>query len=152
MLGSLNVSSTYIFSHDKGVGTAFAQALQNTGLVKSFDAAEHALPGFGEDSFNQHAPSILKPGFLRAMLGPFTTAIISAESSFSGRGEYWYSVQAGHWIENLSWTANRIRPFPAEVNSPLPDIDLSYLKDIAALKVRFYGTYRSTNLGGFVVF
>ncbi|CAJ2501860.1 Uu.00g047130.m01.CDS01 [Anthostomella pinea] len=138
VLDFLNISSTYVFAHDKGVGVAAALAVQNPGLVKMLGLAEYVLPGFGyeavstpapywdlyqnpqlaifqvpdlaefliagkekgflewyfyhgsyagvtaftEDTVNRYASSISKPGFLRAMLGPFVTASITADSSF----------------------------------------------------------------------
>jgi pimeloyl-ACP methyl ester carboxylesterase len=138
VLDFLNITSTYVFSHDKGVGMAVALAIQNPGLVKRLGVAEYVLPGFGyeefsgpapfwdlyqnpqlalfqisdfaeflingrekrflewyfyhisysgptsftEDTVNRYANSISKPGFLRAMFGPFTTASINADSSF----------------------------------------------------------------------
>lgn len=133
VLDFLNITSAYVFSHDKGVGMATALAIKYPSLVKRLGVAEYFLPGFGyedaagpapywdlyanwqlsffqvpdlaeflmsgkekqflewyffhssysgpasfsEDTVNQYATSISKPGFLRAMLGPFSTAAIS---------------------------------------------------------------------------
>ncbi|KAI1384282.1 putative hydrolase [Hypoxylon trugodes] len=138
VLDFLNISSTYVFSHDKGAGMAFALTVQYPDLVKKLGVSEYALPGFGyeeatnpgpfwdlyqnpqlsffqipdfaeflmsgkekqflewyfyhqsysgvtsfsEDTVNRYATSIAKPGFLRAMLGPFTTPAINADRSF----------------------------------------------------------------------
>ncbi|OTA94142.1 hypothetical protein M434DRAFT_21084 [Hypoxylon sp. CO27-5] len=128
VLDFLNISSTYVFGHDKGVGMAFALAVQNPGLVKRLGAAEYPLPGFGyetaatpapywdlfpispsflmsgkekqflewyfyhgsysgptafsEDTVNRYTSSIAKPGFLRAMLGPFSATSIADDASF----------------------------------------------------------------------
>jgi pimeloyl-ACP methyl ester carboxylesterase len=138
VLDFLNISSTYVFAHDKGVGMATALTIQNPGLVKKLGVAEYPLPGFGyeefanptpfydlyqnpqlalfqipdlaeflingrekrflewyfyhgsysgptsitEDTVNRYATSLSKPGFLRAMFGPFTSAAISADASF----------------------------------------------------------------------
>ncbi|KAI0479802.1 Alpha/Beta hydrolase protein [Xylaria cf. heliscus] len=140
LLAFLNVTSAYVFGHDKGVGAAVALALRNRdrGLVRRLAVAEYPLPGFGyegfaapapfwdlyqnpqlalfqipdlaefliagrerefllwyfyhssysgpaafsEDTVDRYAASISKPGFLRAMLGPFSTASVSADASF----------------------------------------------------------------------
>lgn len=37
---------------------------------------------FSEDTVNRYATSITKPGFLRAMLGPFSAAAVAADASF----------------------------------------------------------------------
>lgn len=37
---------------------------------------------FSEDTVNRYATSITKPGFLRAMLGPFSSASVAADASF----------------------------------------------------------------------
>lgn len=138
VLDFLNISSTYVFSHDKGAGMAVALAAQNQGLVKMLGVFEYPLPGFGyeevsapapywdlyqnpqlaffqipdfaaflmsgkekpflewyfyhgsysgtaaisEDTVNRYATSISKPGFLRAMLGPFSAASVTADAAF----------------------------------------------------------------------
>ncbi|KAI1205636.1 putative hydrolase [Annulohypoxylon truncatum] len=138
VLDFLNVSSAYVFSHDKGVGPAFALAAQNPGLVRRLGVAEYVLPGFGyetaatpapywdlyqnpqlaffqipdfaeflmsgkerrflewyfyhgsyagptafsEDTVSRYASSIGKPGFLRAMLGPFSAAAVADDHAF----------------------------------------------------------------------
>lgn len=40
------------------------------------------VTSFSEDTVNRYTTSISKPGFLRAMLGPFTTSSITADASF----------------------------------------------------------------------
>lgn len=141
ILDFLNISSTYVFSHDKGVGMAVALAAQYPGLVKMLGLSEYILPGFGyegastpapfwdlyqnpqlaffqipdfaeflmsgrerqfllwyfyhgsysgptafsEDTVTRYASSIQKPGFLRAMYGPFATASVSADAEFFNR-------------------------------------------------------------------
>lgn len=138
VLDFLNITSAYVFAHDKGVGMATALAIQSPSLVKRLSIAEYPLPGFGyelsanpapfwdlyanwqlaffqvtdlaeflmsgkekqflqwyffhgsysgtasfsEDTVNQYATSISKPGFLRAMLGPFSTASVAADAKF----------------------------------------------------------------------
>lgn len=138
VLDFLNVTLTYVFSHDKGVGIAVALAAQHPDLVKMLGVAEYLLPGFGyedaatpapywdlyqnpqlaffqipdfaeflmsgkekqflewyfyhgsysgttafsEDTVNRYTSSISKPGFLRAMLGPFSAASITADAAF----------------------------------------------------------------------
>ncbi|KAH7142218.1 Alpha/Beta hydrolase protein [Dactylonectria macrodidyma] len=138
VLDFLNVTSAYVFAHDKGVGMATALAIQHPDLVKRLALAEYGLPGFGyeeiatpapywdlyqnwqlaffqvpdlaeflmsgkekqflqwyffhasysgpasfsEDTVNRYATSISKPGFLRAMLGPFSTAAVYEDSKF----------------------------------------------------------------------
>ncbi|KAF7563929.1 hypothetical protein G7046_g204 [Stylonectria norvegica] len=138
VLDSLNITSTYVFAHDKGVGMATALAIQHPQVVKRLALAEYPLPGFGyegsanpapywdlyqnsqlaffqitdlaqfllsgkekqflewyffhgsysggsafsEDTVNQYATSISKPGFLRAMLGPFSTSAVYEDSKF----------------------------------------------------------------------
>ncbi|KAK0727534.1 Alpha/Beta hydrolase protein [Lasiosphaeria miniovina] len=138
VLDFLNITETYVFSHDKGAGMALALAAAHPSLVKRLGVAEYPLPGFGyeqfsgpapywdlyanwqlaffsvpdaaeffirgrekemlewyffhgsysgvtafaEDTVNRYATSISKPGFLRAMFGPFENSIIAADSSF----------------------------------------------------------------------
>ncbi|KAI8650156.1 AB hydrolase-1 domain-containing protein [Fusarium sp. Ph1] len=138
VLDFLNVSSAYVFAHDKGVGMATALAIQHPSLVKRLAIAEYPLPGFGyeqssnpapywdlyqnwqlaffqvpdlaeflmsgkekqflewyffhgsysgpasfsEDTVNRYTSSISKPGFLRAMLGPFSSATVYEDSQF----------------------------------------------------------------------
>lgn len=47
MLDFLNISQTYVVSHDKGVGVATALAANNRDLVKRIVLCEYPLPGFG---------------------------------------------------------------------------------------------------------
>lgn len=138
VLEFLNVTSAYVFAHDKGVGMATALAIQHPELVKRLALAEYSLPGFGyegysapapywdlyqnwqlaffqvtdlaeflmtgkekqflqwyffhvsysgpasfsEDTVNRYTTSISKPGFLRAMLGPFSAATVYQDSQF----------------------------------------------------------------------
>jgi pimeloyl-ACP methyl ester carboxylesterase len=138
VLDFLNVTSAYVFSHDKGVGFAMALAAKHPSAVKRLGLSEYVLPGFGyqdavvpgpfwdlyqnpqlaffqipdfaeflmsgkerefllwyfyhgsysgpdsmtEDTVNRYASAISKPGFLRAMLGPFSTASINADTKF----------------------------------------------------------------------
>lgn len=138
VLDFLNISSAYVFSHDKGVGMAVALAAANPGLVKRLGVAEYPLPGFGyeqaqapqpywdmyanwqlaffsvpdaaeffirgreremlewyffhgsysgnegfEDGMaERYAKSIGKPGFLRAMLGPFDNKAVAEDAKF----------------------------------------------------------------------
>ncbi|KAH8681292.1 Alpha/Beta hydrolase protein [Xylariales sp. PMI_506] len=137
VLDFLNISSTYVFSHDKGVGFATALAIKYPEAVKMLGVSEYLLPGFGyqqaadpgvfwdlyqnpqlaffqipdfaealmagreknflewyfyhasysgttafpEDIVNRYASSIAKPGFLRAMLGPFSAASVAADTA-----------------------------------------------------------------------
>ena len=46
-LDFLNITQTYVVSHDKGVGVAAALAASNRALVKRVVFAEYPLPGFG---------------------------------------------------------------------------------------------------------
>lgn len=138
VLDFLNITETYVFSHDKGVGMAAALAIQNPSLVKMIGISEYVLPGFGyevasapapywdlyanwqlaffsvpdaaeffirgrerdmllwyffhgsysgvttftEDIVNRYTSSISKPGFLRAMFGPFDNKALAADASF----------------------------------------------------------------------
>ena len=47
ILDYLNISSTYVFAHDKGVGLATSLAIEHPSLVKAIILAEYALPGYG---------------------------------------------------------------------------------------------------------
>lgn len=138
LLDFLNITETYVFSHDKGVGMATALAVKYDGLVKRLGVSEYALPGFGyelaavqgyfwdlyanwqlaffsvpdaaeffirdrekqmlewyfyhmsysgvtafsEDIVNRYATSIAKPGFLRAMLEPFSAKSVLEDALF----------------------------------------------------------------------
>ncbi|KAI0156786.1 putative hydrolase [Xylariaceae sp. FL1272] len=231
LLDFFNITSTYVFSHDKGVGPATALAVQHPGLVKRLGVSEFLYPGSGyeansapapfvdvygnsqlsflyiadlaelflrdrekqfvewyyyhgsysspqsisEDTVNQYATSLRKPGSLRALFGPFSGGSIAADNSFFA-GTLGASLgisalleqvfgplfsdleldivpQAGHWIgdENPSWTANRVVQFLANDNTPLPTIDLLDPKSRVILKVGLYGTSRNAELAGFKV-
>ncbi|KAJ4268985.1 hypothetical protein NW762_003056 [Fusarium torreyae] len=138
VLDFLNITSAYVFAHDKGVGMATALAIQHPDLVKRLALAEYPLPGFGyevssnpapywdlyqnwqlaffqvpdlaeflmsgkekqflqwyffhgsysggqsfsEDTVNRYTSSISKPGFLRAMLGPFSSSTVYQDANF----------------------------------------------------------------------
>ncbi|KAI1464405.1 putative hydrolase [Daldinia caldariorum] len=56
VLDFLNITSTYVFAHDKGVGMAVALAAQYPGLVKRLGLAEYVLPGFGYEAVAAPAP------------------------------------------------------------------------------------------------
>jgi pimeloyl-ACP methyl ester carboxylesterase len=47
LLSFLNITQTYVFSHDKGVGPATALTFKNHSLVKRLSMAEYVLPGTG---------------------------------------------------------------------------------------------------------
>jgi pimeloyl-ACP methyl ester carboxylesterase len=53
----LNITQTYIFSHDKGVGLAAAFAAKYRDLVKRVGFSEYPLPGFGYEQFWAPNPS-----------------------------------------------------------------------------------------------
>ncbi|KAI1496927.1 Alpha/Beta hydrolase protein [Biscogniauxia marginata] len=138
VLDFLNITSTYVLAHDKGVGMATALAALNPSLVRRLALVEYPLPGFGyeqaatpapfwdlyqnpqlaifqvpdlaeflisgrekgflewyfyhgsyagptafsEDTVNRYATSLAKPGFLRAMFGPFAAATVGADARF----------------------------------------------------------------------
>lgn len=56
LLSFLNISSTYVFSHDKGSGFALALAIQHPTLVKRLGLSEYAFPGFGYEAAGNLAP------------------------------------------------------------------------------------------------
>ncbi|RBR16938.1 hypothetical protein FVER53590_05691 [Fusarium verticillioides] len=138
VLDFLNVTSAYVFAHDKGVGMATALAIKYPDLVKRLALAEYVLPGFtyeqssnpapfwdlyqnwqlaffqvpdlaeflmsgkekqflqwyfyhgsysgvesfSEETVNRYTSSISKPGFLRAMLGPFSSSTVYQDGNF----------------------------------------------------------------------
>lgn len=140
VLDFLNITETYVFSHDKGAGIAAALAAKHgAGLVRQLGVSEYALPGgfgyeqaatpgywfdlyqnwqlvffslpdaaeflirdrerqmlewyfyhgsysgpsaFTEDTVDRYASSISKPGFLRAMLGPFAMRTVASDALF----------------------------------------------------------------------
>ncbi|EOO01300.1 putative soluble epoxide hydrolase protein [Phaeoacremonium minimum UCRPA7] len=240
ILDFLNITSTYVFSHDKGVGMTYALAAKYPSLVKMMGISEYGLPGFGyeqvaalapywdlyanwqlsffaipdaaeffirgreremlqwyffhgsysgptafsEDVVSRYATSISKPGFLRAMFGPFDNRAITADADFfkgtlgrnplqmpvlalGGEASFGAAIgpvfqnvtenmetdvvpKAGHWIadENPTWVARRVFKFLAQDKSPLPHVDLSYLKDKVTLTVGYFGTLGNAALGG----
>ena len=56
VLDFLNITETYVFSHDKGVGMAAALAAQHPSLVKMLGFSEYLLPGFGYEGAQAPAP------------------------------------------------------------------------------------------------
>ncbi|KAI0839276.1 putative hydrolase [Hypoxylon sp. FL0890] len=111
VLDFLNISSTYVFGHDKGFGYEAAATpgpywdlYQNPQLAffQIPDFAEFLISGkekqflewyfyhasyagptaFSEDTVNRYTSSIAKPGFLRAMLGPFAATAVADDASF----------------------------------------------------------------------
>ncbi|KAG5764262.1 hypothetical protein H9Q72_007660 [Fusarium xylarioides] len=138
VLDFLNITSAYVFAHDKGVGMATALAIKYPDLVKRLALAEYVLPGFtyeqssnpapfwdlyqnwqsaffqvpdlaeflmsgkekqflqwyfyhgsysgvesfSEETVNRYTSSISKPGFLRAMLGPFSSSTVYQDRKF----------------------------------------------------------------------
>lgn len=141
VLDFLNISSTYLFSHDKGVGFSAALEILHPGIVKRLGVSEYALPGFGyelvsgpqpfwdlyanwqlaffsvpdaaeffikgrekemlswyfyhgsysggsafsEDTLEKYATALKKPGFLRAMFGPFENSVVKSDADFFRR-------------------------------------------------------------------
>jgi pimeloyl-ACP methyl ester carboxylesterase len=47
ILDYLNITSAYVFAHDKGVGLATSLAIEHPSVVESIVLAEYALPGYG---------------------------------------------------------------------------------------------------------
>jgi pimeloyl-ACP methyl ester carboxylesterase len=47
ILSYLNITRTYVFAHDKGVGLAASLALEQPSLIARLIVAEYPLPGFG---------------------------------------------------------------------------------------------------------
>lgn len=47
ILNFLNITKTYMFAHDKGVGLASSLALEQPERIARFALAEYPLPGFG---------------------------------------------------------------------------------------------------------
>jgi pimeloyl-ACP methyl ester carboxylesterase len=47
ILTYLNITSTYVFAHDKGVGLAASLAIEHPSLVSRIILADYPLPGFG---------------------------------------------------------------------------------------------------------
>ncbi|KAL7940541.1 Alpha/Beta hydrolase protein [Trichoderma barbatum] len=56
VLDSLNITSAYVFSHDKGIGAATALAIKYPSLVKRLGVSEYAYPGFGYEAVATPAP------------------------------------------------------------------------------------------------
>ncbi|KAL8314721.1 hypothetical protein RB593_008366 [Gaeumannomyces tritici] len=138
VLDFLNISSTYVVSHDKGAGYAVALAAAHPARVRRLVVSEYLLPGFGYEQaavpgpfldlygnwqlaffgmpdaaafftrgrerellswyfyhcsysgtssvpgpvLDAYADSISKPGFLRAMFGPFDNGVVGADARF----------------------------------------------------------------------
>ncbi|EJT78188.1 hypothetical protein GGTG_03290 [Gaeumannomyces tritici R3-111a-1] len=138
VLDFLNISSTYVVSHDKGAGYAAALAAAHPARVRRLVVSEYLLPGFGYEQaavpgpfldlygnwqlaffgmpdaaafftrgrerellswyfyhcsysgtssvpgpvLDAYADSISKPGFLRAMFGPFGNGVVGADARF----------------------------------------------------------------------
>lgn len=51
LLDYLNITTTFVFAHDKGCGPATALASQYPDMVKALGLAEYVLPGFGYEEF-----------------------------------------------------------------------------------------------------
>ena len=141
VLDFLNISSTYVLAHDKGVGMATALAALHPELVRRVALAECVLPGYGyetawspapfwdlyqnwelaffsvpdiavflmagkerdflqwfffhasysgveafsQNTLDRYASTISKPGFLRAMMGPFSVQTVSEDAAFFNR-------------------------------------------------------------------
>ncbi|KAM0716272.1 hypothetical protein Q7P37_007717 [Cladosporium fusiforme] len=47
LLNFLNISKTYLFAHDKGVGLATSLALEHPSRIAKYALAEYILPGYG---------------------------------------------------------------------------------------------------------
>jgi pimeloyl-ACP methyl ester carboxylesterase len=47
ILDYLNITSAYVFAHDKGVGLATSLAIEHPSLVEAIILAEYSLPGYG---------------------------------------------------------------------------------------------------------
>jgi pimeloyl-ACP methyl ester carboxylesterase len=56
VLDFLNITSTYVFAHDKGVGFATALAAKYPSSVKLLGLCEYVLPGFGYEAAAAPAP------------------------------------------------------------------------------------------------
>ncbi|KAF5640448.1 haloacetate dehalogenase H-1 [Fusarium sp. NRRL 52700] len=56
VLDFLNITSAYVFAHDKGVGMATALAIKYPDLVKRLALAEYVLPGFTYEQSSNPAP------------------------------------------------------------------------------------------------
>jgi pimeloyl-ACP methyl ester carboxylesterase len=56
VLDFLNITETYVFSHDKGAGMATALAVKYPSLVRRLGVSEYALPGFGYETTSAPAP------------------------------------------------------------------------------------------------
>ena len=56
VLDFLNITETYVFSHDKGSGMATALAVKYPSLVKRLGVSEYVLPGFGYEGASAPAP------------------------------------------------------------------------------------------------
>ncbi len=57
LLDYLNITQTYVFSHDKGAGLAAAFAAKNRDRVKRVGFSEYGLPGFGYEQLWAPNPS-----------------------------------------------------------------------------------------------
>ncbi|TAQ87317.1 hypothetical protein B7494_g4361 [Chlorociboria aeruginascens] len=57
VLDFLNITRSYVFSHDKGVGIAAALAAKYPSVVARLGLSEYVLPGYGYESFSDPAPT-----------------------------------------------------------------------------------------------
>jgi pimeloyl-ACP methyl ester carboxylesterase len=57
VLDFLNITSSYVFAHDKGVGFATALAIRYPDVVRRLALAEYPLPGFGYEESATPVPS-----------------------------------------------------------------------------------------------
>ncbi|KAJ4364541.1 hypothetical protein N0V83_009137 [Neocucurbitaria cava] len=109
ILDYLNITETYVFAHDKGVGLASSLAIEHPQAVKRIILAEYPLPGFG-----------------------YTTTVTSPNAYLNWQLAFFAVPDAAEY-ENPTWTANRALRF-FEDGEHISSVDLSYLKDRVTLQ------------------
>lgn len=114
ILTYLNITSTYVFAHDKGVGLAASLAIEHPSLVSRIILAEYPLPGFG------YSTEVTSPNAYQNWQLAFFAVPDAAEFFIQGREKEmlsWY-----FWHGSYSGTAavstDHLERYTNEISKP----------------------------------
>ncbi|KAF2660049.1 alpha/beta-hydrolase [Lophiostoma macrostomum CBS 122681] len=114
ILSFLNITQTYVFAHDKGVGLATSLALEHPSLVSRLILSEYPLPGFG------YSTEVTSPELYQNWQLAFFAVPDAAEFFIQGREKEmlaWYFYH-GSYSGTQAVSADHLQRYATEISKP----------------------------------
>jgi pimeloyl-ACP methyl ester carboxylesterase len=114
ILDFLNITQTYVFAHDKGVGLAVSLAIEHPDVVNRLILAEYVLPGYG------YPTETTSPSLYQNWQLAFFAVPDAAEFFISGREKQmlsWYFFHSSY-SGTASVSQDHLNRYTSEISKP----------------------------------